>query len=307
MRKGQKFWIRAISRKSKKLLRALALFVASFIVTVSIASCSSPESSSVKTLAVTSAAAPAASLPGVPNPGKTLEQIMAEGKVRIAVPDDFPPFGSVGTNMQLQGYDIDVANEIAKGLGAKLELVPVVGNYRIPFLQTNRVDMVISSLGKNKDRAKIIDFSSPYAPFFSGIYGGPSVKAASLEDLKGHTVGVAQGSLEDLELSKIPQGTFPIKRFASNSLTASALVSGQVELIATGNVVAAKLMRDNPDKQIDNKFVMKNSPCHIGVRRGDSDLLEKVNEIVANLMQSRKLNELSQKWFGEPISILPVS
>lgn len=306
MRKGRG-WDITLSRRSRKILKALALFVASFAVTVSIAACSAPESSSVKTLAVTSAVAPATSLPGVPNPGKTLEQIMAEGKVKIAVPDDFPPFGSVGTNMQLHGYDIDVAGEIAKGLGVELELVPVVGNYRIPFLQTNRVEMVISSLGKNKERAKIIDFSAPYAPFFSGVYGGPGVKVSSLEDLKGHTVGVAQGSLEDLELSKIPAGTFPVKRFASNSLTASALVSGQVELIATGNVVAAKLMRDNPEKQIDNKFVMKNSPCHIGVRRGDEDLLQRVNAIVADLRESGKLNQLSQKWFGEPITDLPIS
>lgn len=306
MRKGQN-WRKVISRRSQRVLKVLALFVASFAVTIGIAACSTPQSSSVKTLAVTSAVVPAASLPGVPNPGATLEQIMAAGKVKVAVPDDFPPFGSVGTNMQLHGYDIDVAGEIAKGLKVELELVPVVGNYRIPFLQTNRVEMVISSLGKNKERAKIIDFSAPYAPFFSGIYGGPSVKVSSLNELKGHIVGVAQGSLEDLELSKIPAGTFPVKRFASNSLTASALVSGQVELIATGNVVAAKLMRDNPEKQINNKFVLKNSPCYIGVRRGDADLLQRINAIVADLRESGKLNQLSQKWFGEPITDLPIS
>ena len=294
-------------RLSNKLLKALALFVTGFLIAVSIAACSSPESSSTKKLAVTSAIATASSLPGVPNPGATLEQIIATGKLKVAVPDDFPPFGSVSTTMQLQGYDVDIAKEIAQGLKVKLELVPVVGNYRIPFLQTNRVDMVISSLGKNKERAKIIDFSAPYAPFFSGVYGDRNIKASSLEDIKGRIVGVAQGSLEDLELSKIPPGTFPIKRFASNRLTASALVSRQVELIATGNVVAAKLMRDNPEKRIDNKFVMKNSPCHIGVRRGDKDLLAQVNAIVFDLKASGKLNELSQKWFGEPLTLLPVS
>ena len=85
-------------------------------------------------------------------------------------------------------------------------------------------------------------------------------------------------------------------------MTASALVSGQVELIATGNVVATKLIRDNPAKQIDNKFILKNSPCYIGVRKGDTELLEQVNGIIANLKQSGKLNELSLKWFGEPLT-----
>ncbi|MBD2307374.1 transporter substrate-binding domain-containing protein [Chroococcidiopsis sp. FACHB-1243] len=287
----------------KKWLQFITLFFASLLMTVSVAACNSSESSYVKSMSVTSGTASAASLPGV-NPGTTLEQIQSTGKVRVAVPDDFPPFGAVGPDMQVRGYDIDVAREIAKGLGVELELIPVVGNYRIPFLQTNRVDMVISSLGKNKERAKIIDFSIPYAPFFSGIYGRQNVKVASMEDLKGRTVGVAQGSLEDLELSKLPAG-IQMKRFASNSLTASALVSGQVELIATGNVVAAKLMRDNPDKQIDNKFVLKNSPCYIGVRRGDADLLQKVNTIVTDLKNSGKLNSFSQKWLGEPLSELP--
>jgi polar amino acid transport system substrate-binding protein len=50
---------------------------------------------------------------------------------------------------------------------------------------------------------------------------------------------------------------------------------------------------------------MKNSPCHIGVRRGDTDLLQKVNAIVTDLKQSGKLNEFSQKWLGEPLSELP--
>ncbi|MDZ4873718.1 MAG: Membrane-bound lytic murein transglycosylase F [Chroococcidiopsis cubana SAG 39.79] len=288
----------------KKWLQFITLFLASLLMMASIAACNSSESSYVKSMSVTSGTASATSLPGV-NSGTTLKQIQSTGKVRVAVPDDFPPFGAVGPDMQVRGYDIDVAREIAKGLGVELELVPVVGNYRIPFLQTNRVDMVISSLGKNKERAKIIDFSIPYAPFFSGIYGRQNVKVASMEDLKGRTVGVAQGSLEDLELSKLPTGTVKMKRFASNSLTASALVSGQVELIATGNVVAAKLMRDNPDKQIDRKLVLKNSPCYIGVRRGDTDLLQRVNAIITDLKTSGKLNSFSQKWLGEPLAELP--
>lgn len=283
----------------RKLRRAIILFFASLFLTVSIASCSGGgNSSSVKSLATVSTADIAA--PPVP-PGTTLSDIKATGKVRVAVPDDFPPFGAVGPDMNLRGYDVDVAKEVAKGLGVKLDLVPVIGNYRIPFLQTNRVDMVISSLGKNKDRALIIDFSEAYAPFFSGVYGGPDINVSSVKNLNGQTVGVAQGSLEDLEISKLPPGKVKIKRFASNSLTASALVSGQVELIATGNTVAAKLMRDNSEKQIDNKFIMKNSPCYVGVRKGDTELLERVNTIIADLKQSGRLNELSLQWFGEPL------
>ncbi|MGG2479142.1 transporter substrate-binding domain-containing protein, partial [Rhizobium sp. BR5] len=76
-----------------------------------------------------------------------------------AVPQDFPPFGSVAADMAPQGYDIDVANLIGEKLGVKVELVPVTSANRVPYLQTNKVDLVISSLGKNPDREKVIDFS----------------------------------------------------------------------------------------------------------------------------------------------------
>jgi polar amino acid transport system substrate-binding protein len=279
-----------------RLRRFLALFFVSLLLTVSIASCSGGESDSVK-----SEARVAAEDIAQIAPLGTFQDIQAAGKINIAVPADFPPFGGVGPDMQPRGYDIDVANQIATGLGVKPELVSVVGNYRIPFLQTDRVDLVISSLGKNEEREAIIDFSQAYAPFFSGVYGRANIQVSSLEDLKGQTIGVAQGSLEDLEISKLPPDLVDIKRYANNSLTASALVSGQVNLIATANAVAAKLMQDNRDRKIENKFILKNSPCYVGIRKGDTELLQRVDNIIANLKQSGKLNRLSLKWFGEPL------
>ena len=233
----------------------------------------------------------------------TLRQIQESGQVKVAVPSDFPPFGFVNPQMQPIGYDIDMAKEIANGLGAELEIIPVVGGYRIPFLQTDRVDMIISSLGKNDERDLIIDFSEPYAPFFSAIYGGPAANISTIEGLEGRSIGVAQGSLEDLEISKLTEGisNVDIKRYANNSLTASALVSGQVEAIATGNVVAAKLIRDNPANEIASKFVLKDSPCYVGVREGDAEFVAEINSIINETKQSGRLNEMSEEWFGESL------
>ena len=81
-----------------------------------------------------------------------LERIAKEKVLRVAVPQDFPPFGSVGTDLKPVGYDIDAASLIAKELGAKVELVPVTSTNRIPYLTTGKVDLVISSLGKNAER-----------------------------------------------------------------------------------------------------------------------------------------------------------
>ena len=94
-----------------------------------------------------------------------LSDILSSGKVKIAVPEAFAPFGSVGATGEHEGYDVDVAKLIAKDLGVELELVPVVSKRRIPFLETDRVDLVISTMGANPSRAKSINFSSAYAPF----------------------------------------------------------------------------------------------------------------------------------------------
>lgn len=100
-----------------------------------------------------------------------LQDIEKRGVIRIAVPQDFPPFGSVGTDLQPQGYDIDMARYLAKSMKLKLQLVPVTSANRVPYLQTDKVDLVISSLGKNAEREKVIDFSRAYAPFFLGVFG----------------------------------------------------------------------------------------------------------------------------------------
>ena len=78
-----------------------------------------------------------------------LEDVVQRGVLKVAVPQDFPPFGSVGPDMKPRGLDIDTAKLLAEQLKVKLELTPVNSTNRIPFLTTGKVDLVISSLGKN--------------------------------------------------------------------------------------------------------------------------------------------------------------
>ena len=69
-----------------------------------------------------------------------------------------------------------MANLIGKELGVKVEIIAVTSANRIPYLQTKKADIVISSLGKNPEREKVIDFSVAYAPFFSGVFGTKDIK-----------------------------------------------------------------------------------------------------------------------------------
>ncbi|WP_172327247.1 transporter substrate-binding domain-containing protein [Mangrovicoccus sp. HB161399] len=227
-----------------------------------------------------------------------LEDIKSAGVIRVAVPQDFPPFGSVGTDMKPQGYDIDMARLIATKLNVDLALVPVTSANRIPFLQTGKVDLVISSMGKNPERDAVIDFSEPYAPFYNGVFGPEDLAIADAADLDGKIVGVTRGSIEDLELTKIAPAGATLKRYEDNNGTISAFLSGQVDAIATGNVVAAAIIAQNPPKKPAMKFLIKNSPCYIGFNEGEPALAEAVNKIIEDAKADGSLDEISQQWLG---------
>jgi polar amino acid transport system substrate-binding protein len=225
-----------------------------------------------------------------------LADVMSRKLIKIAVPQDFPPFGSVGLDMAPQGYDIDVANLIAAKLGVKVEITPVTSANRIPYLQTNKVDLVISSLGKNPEREKVIDFSAAYAPFFNGVFAPAGVAVAKIEDLAGKSVGVTRGSVEDLELTNIAPATANVKRYEDNNGTISAFLSGQVDVVATGNVVAAAIIARNPPKKPELKFLIKNSPCYIGLSKEQPALKAKLDEILTAAKADGSLNAIAQKW-----------
>ena len=249
------------------------------------------------------AAAAMAAAFGLSAPAKAdaLADITARGTLRVAVPQDFPPFGSVAADMTPQGYDIDMAKLIADKLGVKVELVPVTSANRVPYLQTNKVDLVISSLGKNAEREKVIDFSEAYAPFFNGVFGPADVAISKAEDLKGKAIAVTRGAVEDLELTKVAPSDATIKRYEDNNGTISAFLSGQVEVVATGNVVAAAILARNPPKRPELKFLIKNSPCYIGLNKNEPALLEKVNATVAAAKADGSLNAIAAKWLGQDL------
>jgi polar amino acid transport system substrate-binding protein len=230
-----------------------------------------------------------------------LDDVMKAGVLKVAVPQDFPPFGSVGADMAPKGYDVDMANLIGKQMGVKVELVPVTSANRIPYLQTKKVDLVISSLGKNPDREKVIDFSAAYAPFFNGVFGPKDMPVAKAEDLAGKTIGVTRGAVEDLKLTEIAPPTATIKRYEDNNGTISAFLSGQVQLVATGNVVAAAILARNPPKKPEIKFLIANSPCFVGMNKGEPKLMDKVNAIIAAARKDGSLNAISQKWLAQDL------
>ncbi len=234
-----------------------------------------------------------------------LDDITKNRTIKIAVPTDFPPYGFVGTDLKPQGLDVDMAGYIATKLGVKIELVPVTSANRIPYLQTRKADLVISTLGKNPEREKVIDFTAAYSPFYQAVFGPKSVAVKGPADLAGKSIAVTRGAIEDMELTRIAPGGADIKRFEDNNTTVSAFVSGQVQLLATGASVAGNMMVKNPQLGAEYKFVLKDSPNFIGVAKGEDPLRTKVNEIIAEAKKSGDLDRMAMKWLGRPAGDLP--
>ncbi|MEO7642684.1 MAG: transporter substrate-binding domain-containing protein [Ramlibacter sp.] len=234
-----------------------------------------------------------------------LDDVMKARKITIAIPTDFPPYGFVGTDLKPQGLDIDMANYIAAKMGVDIELAPVTSANRIAYLQTKKAELVISTLGKNPEREKVIDFTAAYSPFFQAVFAPKTLAVKGFGDLAGKSIGVTRGAIEDQELTKLaPPGT-DIKRFEDNNATVSAFVSGQTQLIATGASVAGNMMAKNPQLGTEYKLLLKDSPNFIGVGKGEDKLRLKVNEIIAQGKKAGDIDKMAVKWLGRPAGDLP--
>lgn len=234
-----------------------------------------------------------------------LDDVMKAKKITIAIPTDFPPYGFVGTDLKPQGLDVDMATYIAQKMGVAIELVPVTSANRIPYLQTKKADLVISTLGKNPDREKVIDFTAAYSPFFQAVFAAKSVNIKSFADLAGKSVSVTRGAIEDQELTKLAPAGADIKRFEDNNATVSAFVAGQVQAIATGASVAGNMMGRNPQLNTEYKLLLKDSPNFIGVGKGEDKLRLKVNEIITEGKKNGDIDKMANKWLGRPAGDLP--
>jgi polar amino acid transport system substrate-binding protein len=233
-----------------------------------------------------------------------LSKILERKTIRVAVPNDYPPYGFVGSDMMPKGIDIDMANIIAKKLGVKLELVPVTAPNRVAYLQSGKADLTISSLGKTAEREKVIDYSIAYTPFYDAIYGRKDVKASTFAELNGKTISVTRGSMQDEELQRLAPGAI-VQRYEDNNATLSAFLSGQTQMFATGTSVAGAVMQKNPNISMDLKVILANAPCYVAVPKGDTQLLNQVNKIIREAKKDGVLDQMAQKWLGTPAGDLP--
>ena len=235
------------------------------------------------------------SLVAAPAFAQTPADLKKKGEINVGLLVDFPPYGTTNAQNQPDGYDADVARLLGKDWGVKVNLVPVTGPNRIPYLLTGKVDMLIASLAITPERAKQVQFSKPYSAASIVLLAPKKDAIKGPADIKSLRIGVARASTQDIALTQVaPKGT-EIRRFDDDASAMQALISGQVDAIGCATTVAAVINKREPGKY-EPKFVLKQQDMAVALRPGQTELLKAVNEFVEKNTENGELNKLYHKW-----------
>jgi len=236
----------------------------------------------------------------------TLDKILKEKKIRVAIDVGNPPFGILDKDGQPDGSDVAVARQMAKDMGVELEFVQVPSTGRIPALLAGRADVTIASISVTTDRAKTVMYCNPNGALQIVIFGPKSVTIKTPADLVGKRIGITRATLEEATVPKMaPQGT-NIVWFDDISATIQAMLSGQVDAVAMTSFAGKTVADGNPDKQIETKLPVTTAFYSPIVRPGDFELRQWINTWLFLNAQNGTLAAIYKKYTGLDLPPLPV-
>lgn len=235
-----------------------------------------------------------------------LDDIISRGNVRVGIDLSLAPFASQDATLQPAGYDVEVAKFLAKDLGVKLEIVPLSGPNRIPFLMTNRVDFVIAAFTITPERAKSVAFSDPYCALSTALVARSDSNIKTVANLSGKRVAVARGTTNESDVMRLAPADTEIVRFDDDASAQAALLAGQVDAYVVGDTIIKQLIARNPSAGLEIKLNLAWVYSGIATQRKDPDLVRWVNTSLAAHKNNGDLAALYTKFFGGDLPNLPV-
>lgn len=235
-----------------------------------------------------------------------LDDIVSRGTIRIAIDLGIAPFGFMNENNEPDGIDVVAANALAADLGVELEIVTTNSANRIAQLTSGRADLVMSSLAINAERAKAINFSSPYYVVRTVVLAPGDVDIQSPEDLVGKKVSVARGNTSETDMIAISPPGSELIRFDDEAGAMNALASGQVDAYATSEPQSRSLVVRFPERSYEAKLVLRTNYISVGIARGQYALLQWVNSWVHfHMHNDGKLAEIYKQFLGTDLPDVP--
>lgn len=228
-----------------------------------------------------------------------LGKITERGSIIVGVKYDAKPFGYINENSVPEGFDIDLAKNIAKsvlGDENKVEFKPVTSSNRLLKLNRGDVDMLIATMSVTNQRRSIVDFSLPYYTTGQVIMVKKGSKITSISDLNGKKVIVIFGSTaEDILRNLAPDAD--IIGFKTYTSGYAALKQGMADAMVSDNSILLGFAIDDPSvKLLSQKYSLE--PYAIAFKKGipSQSFIEKVNFTLDYMKKSGELNKLKRKW-----------
>jgi polar amino acid transport system substrate-binding protein len=213
-----------------------------------------------------------------------LDRVKQRGKLIAGIKNDYPPFGSLDAKGEIKGFEIELAKFVARqlvGSDTAIELVPVVASNRIELLNAGRIDVIFATLGKNADRAKVIDFTEEYYKM-AGIVllAAKDTPVKSWDEVKGRKLCGIQGNLYNRTLNE-KYGAETVL-FTGTAEMFKAFQDNRCEAIGfDGPILNMKVAEDGwKDRYKIALETFDYIPIAGGVRKGEPAFLAAVNKAI---------------------------
>jgi ABC-type amino acid transport substrate-binding protein len=236
---------------------------------------------------------------GAPARDEVFLRIVERGTLRVGLDASFPPFESLGEQQTLQGFDVELADELARRLNLRAEFVTTGFDALYPELAAEHFDVIISALPFDRTRTRDVAYSDIY------LRGGevlvrraadPAVKG--LPDLQGQVVGVELGSNAETVAHQFERRNgYRVQSFENLDDAARALESGAVRAIVA-DAVSARLLRRTHDSLAIVEPPVGDEPNYVVAMPVNApQLLASVNRQLRAMDRDGTLRMLVDKWF----------
>jgi len=224
--------------------------------------------------------------------------IQQRGKLVVGVKCDFPPFGFIDQSGKNAGFEIDLVKQMAIfGFGNDSAIQPecVVAANRIPFLTTNRIDMIVATVTYTAERAKTINFSDPYFAASGRMLVPKSSTVTDEKQLK--SVAAPKGSIYVQWFQKCAPNV-NLQQFEQTSEGLALLTQGRADAFVQDDTLLVDLAAKNANlKMVGNGIVP--GPYGMGIRLNDKPTTDWVNAAIKQMQSEDLLFKELQKWVAD--------
>lgn len=227
----------------------------------------------------------------------TMGRIQKKGEIVIGVKYDVPPFGFKNPRSgAIEGFDVDFGKAIADALGVRSKLTEAISDNRIPFIKDGTVDLVLSTMTINDERAQEIGFTDPYFIARGRILVPEGSKIAGIDDLAGRKVCTALGSTYADTLKKqAPRADLRLVDAYSECL--ELLQNRAVDAISTDDVIlTGMIIQDKSLKLVGDELTTE--PYGGGFKKGDDQFAEFLNGVLDEYKSDGRWQKAYDKWLG---------